>query len=265
MSITYAGQPLCVPTPEAQEWVERNLSVQDLFLWERDGWPGDSRSHWTIGSGQAPPRIKLGSLYWPTGASRFSVGYYIVTTPELNLIRNACYSGSVFSAQPLEIVFPQPPSRAAPRRVFKPDMWMLPPRPLASYGMDRYWLLILVDDRYFWWRKTSDLSITEGTTTWATFYADIADALGITITVDAVEAAYVKPPEILNVDNEYLPPLLDTVAYSVGQRIVRTLDGRVLARNYTNSKSHLVRLMNEEPFVGPGGIQHLTHPGRFFT
>lgn len=265
MSITYAGQPLCVPTPEALDWVEKNLSTQDLFMWERDSWPGDSRSHWTIGSGQAPPRIKLGSLYWPTGASRFACGYYLVATPELNLIRNACYQGSEFGPQPLEIVFPVPPTRPASRRAFKPLMWMLPPRPLESYGGDRYWMLTLVDDRYFWWMKTSTITISEGTTTWADLYTDIADALGITITIDEVHASYLTPPAILDVDNEYLPPLLDTIAYSVGQRIVRTLDGRVLAKNYTNSKNNLIRLFHEEPFVRSGGLQHLAPIGRFFT
>jgi hypothetical protein len=97
-------------------------------------------------------------------------------------------------------------------------------------------LLTLVDERFYWWFKSAEIEVTGGTTTWAELYAAIGTALGITITADEVPAAYLKPPTALTSRHDALPVLLDAVASSVGQRVVRRLDGSVLALNSTSSR-----------------------------
>jgi hypothetical protein len=87
------------------------------------------------------------------------------------------------------------------------------------------WLVTLVDVRYWWWYKAAQIEVTSSSEPWATFIAAIASALGATITVPTVPAAYLNPPTDLTVRNDPLPIVLDAAAYSIGMRLVANLDG----------------------------------------
>ena len=88
MEFKYADQSLIL-LDEDQEyltWLERNLSLEDAPLfggrhlvaaddafwqpWSNHRFaPGMPRSNWS----NRPPRIKINSLWWPSGASRWAV------------------------------------------------------------------------------------------------------------------------------------------------------------------------------------------------
>ncbi len=136
----------------------------------------------------------------------------------------------------------------------------LPPRPLTQTpDGPNLWLLTLVDDRYFWWFKGAVLSITAGTTTWSQLYADLATALGVTIDVDTIPSAYLKPDADLALSYESLPTILDVVSFSVGQRIVRQLDGTVRAWNAAAARDAVTTQLDALPVTAKlaGGVYSL--------
>ncbi len=168
--------------------------------------------------------VELGRLSWPAGAGRWACGHWLADTDTLADIRAA---GAPGSALPLVI--------DDGTRSITTSLYLLPPRPLALCGGDpALYLLTLVDDRFFWHWRTSAVAVTGGTTTWAQLFAGVASALGITVTPDAIDADYLKPAPQFTSYYEDLPTLLDAAAASVGQRIVRRLDGTVLSQGGAN-------------------------------
>jgi len=167
------------------------------------------------------------------------VGHWLVDDNTLTQIRAVVYGGSGYSAQPLVMQWTNPQNGREVSRI-SPSLWMLPPRPLAQTvpgqsGVSMS-LLTLVDDRYWWWNRSGQLTVNEGTTTWAQLYAEVGTILGVTINVDTVPNSYLKPSAQLAENNfVYMPPTLDAIAYYCGQRITRGLDGTVRARNPVNA------------------------------
>jgi hypothetical protein len=175
-----------------------------------------------------PGPVRVGKLYWPWGAQRPAVGHYLTTTDDLTTIREAVYPTTTTVVTGDLVLDDGTASVTAP-------LWMLPPRPLGQVGSDNgLWLLTLVDDRFWWWTKAATVAAQS---TWAALYEEIEDALGVTITVDTVPAAYLTPPADLAGRYAALPVLLDAVAASVGQRVVRAFDGTVTAQNPTTART----------------------------
>lgn len=229
--ISFAGVYLNSTDGPLATQLEGLLSPADLYDFTRVVYPGEPLASLGVSSfsRQRPP--KLGRLYWPQSASRFAVGYFIVTNNELSLIRQNVYTSSGGS-----VSTPQPFILNDGKRSLTTNLWMLAPRPITQIqGNNDGWLLTLVDDRYWWWQTNSNITVNLGTTNWTDLYSSIGTALGVTITVDTVPSAYVQPPDDFTVGYDYLPPLLDAVARSVGQRIVRAFDGSVRAWNAVNS------------------------------
>jgi hypothetical protein len=224
-------------------WVEANISTLDLFEWWKKVLPGSVRLDFLGRPGVIDnlPRIKIGVLHWPRSASRWAVAHFIVSTTRLNQINAAVGTGTP-AAQTLSITWTDGKTGNQTASI-SPKLYMLPARPLSAIdpstpGLTRAWLLTLVDERFWWWQKsTGALTVTENTTTWAQLYTSLGSALGVTITADAVNANYMKPSGILAAPYEPVPAILDAVAFSCGQRIVRKLDGTVLARNAVNAAS----------------------------
>lgn len=229
MALTYGGIPLHVATPEEVGWIERNISVRDIYELNYPSWPSCS---------QCPPpgkvpynRIDLGRLWWPVGASRWAVGHFLASEAAVQALRPLVYvaTDEVENLyQPLELVM-----GSGENRTVETDLYMLPPRPLAQFSAaNGLHLLTLVDARFFWWVKATAITVTENTTTWTALYDAIAAALDIEIEPDDIAAAYLYPSGLLaQPPNEFIPPLLDAVAASIGQRIVRQLDGTVITQN----------------------------------
>lgn len=227
--IQYAGVDLLEAPDSLREWVRANIDPSDLPPYTTHWWPGKNLSHLPFRPPAPPRKIELNTLWWPTGASRFAVGWYLADEGLLTSIRDVTESplGSDHAASNLVLDDGTDSVTVS--------MWMLPAIPLQQIGADGLYLLPLVDERYFWWQKGAEITVLGGTTTWAQLYTAIATGLDISITLDAVESAYLRPHAELTTRYDSLPLLLDAVAYSTGRRIVRTMAGTVRAWKPANA------------------------------
>lgn len=229
---SYAGVDLGDPDgTEIGEWIVDNIHPQQLYPLAYQTWPAFWRNGPVMNITPEIPRpVKISSLFWPFTASRFAQGNFVVTTTMLNSIRTAAYRYG--AAQACEFIFDDGDNSLTTY------LWMLPATPIqqALPGSDM-WLLTLVDDRYYWWGQSVNLDVTEGITTWNDLYETIGDYLGITIDVDPVASDYGVPLSAYTTGSRPLPLILDAIAFSVGQRIVRGFDGSVTAQNATTALS----------------------------
>lgn len=182
-----------------------------------------------------PGPNKPGTLLWPCwGASRFALGWFLANDAQLALIRPQAYAGNTNVALPLVVADGR-------QSITLSQMFLLPPRPLAQPGggTGGLWLLPIVDGRFWWWYSASSISVTAGTTTWATLFASLASALGIALTVPTIATAYLKPSGTLGRAYEALPLLLDAAADSCGLRLVANYDGTFALVDPVTSKATL--------------------------
>lgn len=221
MSVSFGGVALIAPTDAILDSVNRHLSVADIPTFTAPCWSG-------LGGRKADYADLVkpcdpGRLRWPTGASRWATGYFLMSSGQRTAI-NALVKPTLVSATapvPLTLTI------GDGTRTISTTMYALASRPLLQFGTETVWLLTLVDVRYWWWTKTAAIAITAGTTAWSDLVSSIGTALGETLTLSTVDADYLKPHPDLATNFEYLPPLLDAVAYSIGRRVVRSLDGTV--------------------------------------
>lgn len=225
--IAYAGVSLGVATVEVAAWVEQNLSVADVVEFAPRTTPGLGLLAVPWCAPRPPGPVRPGRLYWPWGAQRYAVGHYLTTSDDLATIRDVVYPGDGY--EPADLVLDDETTSVTA------EMWMLPPRPLGQVGEDTgLWLLTLVDERFFWWQQAAAI---EAQVSWTALYGAIGTALGAVITVDTIVGAFLTPPESLASTYHALPVLLDAVAASVGQRIVRGYDGSVTAQNAASART----------------------------
>jgi hypothetical protein len=243
-ALTYGGVPLALPAPEVL--IDR-AAFGELDGVHRPFWTGLTRDPHDLD--YAPIRTpELNRLYWPRMASRFAVGYFLANEAQMAAIRSQAITGDSRGVIALPFV------GSDGNGVIETDLyligearplyqWDTNPDAVASPGENLY-VLTLVDERYWWMSKTAQIAVTSQQS-WETLYAAIATALGISITVDTIPAAYLSPAQELTSKYHYLPPLLDAVAYSCGQRIIRTLDGSVIAQNASSAQAANTILYNE--------------------
>ena len=243
MAVSYAGANLIAFTAEMAAIVESRISLEDVLEFQADLiWPGKNITNWTF-PGHLPNRgVRVGSLYWPTGASHYALSHWIVDDQTLNQISQQVYSEGSYLAgayQPQPLVISQCDPFGNVINSITASMFLISAHPLFQIpGMLGMWLLTLVDDRYWWWlRDTGSIQIVEDTTTWVNLFTDLGAALDVTITTDPIPSAYLYPSIGFTANYERSPIMLDAVAYNVGQRIVRQLNGTVLSRNPVNALS----------------------------
>jgi hypothetical protein len=232
--ISYGG--VFLPSPTADDVARVRAAVDPARLWEfelRLAPPPPAASGTALPARSwLPGPVELGRLTWPYGAARWAFAHYLCDSASLSIIRAAAYAGGALAPLPLVL--------DDGTRSVTTSLYLLPARPLDQCDSGPgFHLLTLVDARYFWWFQAAVITITEGTTAWADLYGAVGSALGVTINYDQIPTAYLKPPAALAVSYGPLSLLLDAVADSVGQRIVRRLDGTVLARNAVNGAAQL--------------------------
>lgn len=244
--LTYAGIPLIASTRDEENWVEQNLPARGIVESAVHYWQGQ-RVVFRPMVWDVPLRpVRLGQLYWPRGASQWAVGHFLATEDQLDAIL-AQVNATAYQSAPLVM--------GDGENEISTNLWLLPSRPLVQAGGRGLYVLTLVDDRFFWWAAdTGAMTVTEGATDWPGVYADLAGDLGITIAVDPIPAAYLRPGRGLTSQFDAVPPLLDAVAYSVGQRIVRNLDGSVQALNWSSSNALLRADLADNPPKFTGGL-----------
>lgn len=222
-------------------WVAHNIRPETLFPLAAKFWPGSINDTPIFEQTAWPYRpVTIGTLYWPWSASRFAHGHFVVDDARLKQIRTAAYSTT---GKPSVQVFKMNDGTG---QIVSTKLWMLPALPLATAAEaagigGSLWLLTLVDDRYWWWDTFLDYTVTAGTTAWTDLYNAVGTALDVTITADAIPSAYGTPTVDYSTTDRPVPPYLDAIAFSVGQRIVRALDGTVKAQNYATAAANSVK------------------------
>lgn len=243
--LTYADIPLTVVTPEMAESIETHLSIQDIYPWDarflspgRGGF-GLLAQEWY----NRPP--KIGRLLWPTGASRWAIGLYVVTGDQLDEIQ------SNIEDDPAPLVIGDGDTSVTAY------LKSLAPRQLVGIPyVDGLWLLPLVDSRYFLWQlKTGNIVIDESVS-WNSLFLQVAEGAGIDLTGDEISDLYGTAPITLTGIDEPIGPYLDYVAQSVGFRIVYALDGSAYAMSVeTAGQVQADNLENNtHPLMGGPGI-----------
>lgn len=259
--LKYANVKLLTPDASTRKQLAYWLKPADIWHFVRRHWPGFGMDNLPF---QSAPEIsfELNRLYWPTGAARWGIFWGLVDRPRLEEIRAAVFPTASYQSAELSITADSP---SATGSGIATQMWMLPARPIHEIGPLRrreMSLITLVDERFFWWNVASAITVSGGSTTWAQLYASIGSALGVSIQVDSVPDAYLKPSEELASDYGRLPTLLDATAYSVGQRIVRQFDGTVRAWNVTDSDQSLIDQLGQSSGLKQlaGGLMDLKTP-----
>lgn len=233
--ITYNGLPVGSTQgsePTIGRWIAQNIRPEEIFPVASPQWPGFLTGGPVLNQTPYPwDHVAIDRLWWPWGASRFAHVHVVVDDFTLGLIRNDAYSNQKYKALTFTM------DDGAYQTPISTNLWMLPARPLstAAPGGNALYLLTLVDDRYFWPETSLQYAVTVGTTAWTDLYTAIQAALGITINADPINAAYGKPTLDYVATYQNTAMILDAVALSVGQHIVRKLDGTVLAQNPTTA------------------------------
>jgi hypothetical protein len=248
VSITFAGVPLLLEDPghEFQTWLERSLSANDMRLWGNEpvgvraglqNARGDEAPRIGLCSPNwpTPPRMKLNSLWWPTGATRWARGLFLADRPLLTKIWEAI--GGIVADEWPDSGSPQkgtllieedrfyPSAHDIPRKI-NTEMYLLTPRDCVfGGGTAKGYLLPLVDARYFW--QFRDSGDTSGITEWDGLFDWLFYCLGIS--ADAPDSTGFGKPDPLEMLRPYenAATMLDVAAASCGCRVVRDLDGTV--------------------------------------
>ena len=254
MPVTLAGVPLCLFGRGAGEFVNRYCPWDIPAHFNPDATRNGLQGlPWTVPPPEPAPRV--GVLRWPTGATRWATAHFLVSDAELDVFdafsSTQLWSATGPTARELKLI------DGTTHGSITTDMYALPVRPLgtprdypgASGTSDLgLHLLTLVDERYFWWWQSAN--ITAGGS-WADLFEEIADGLGITITLDtAVDGAFEAPDLSWAVGRQPLPVLLDAAAQAIGRRVVRQRDGTVLIQTYTEAKTAQDLVLAEDRTAG---------------
>jgi hypothetical protein len=239
MPVTYGGITLEVASVEVQDWITANITLRDILEFSRRYWPGSRCPRLTYDPPPPERPIRLGSLYWPKGASRFAVAHFLATDDQVTALRATCYTPEGSAPQRFSMIALDANGNLIGR--VDPYLYMLPPHPIQSQYLPNQqpgqWLLTLVDQRFFWRQlSTGVIEVTEGVTLWSDVYNDLATAIGAPIVTDMQASPYLKPSVFISSKYSEVTQIMDAVAYNCGQRIVRDLAGNVHGYG-TNSSS----------------------------
>lgn len=271
---SYAGVPLCVPTPEVQEWVDGLIPLLDL----RDVEPShrwSAKNLVGVGSlvptGSAEPRV--GQLFWPTGATRWAVGRFLATGDQVQLIKKAVFGPNLdesYKSKDLILQADADSTNAAAggrgTRITA-SLHCLPPRPLAGLtldtsktGTDRdLYLLTLVDARYFWqWAAISLDGGTEDTPReWSDAFSAVAGALGVGLSPGSISGDYGKlePDSSLFTNEENAARILDALLANTGRVLVAKFDGTFEVQEIIDNRNAVkTERARWEPVRTAGGV-----------
>lgn len=238
MAISFAGVELLLEDQDGElmKFLDHYLPVEDLRIWSKAQVFNNTRSC-RIGSIALPnypqdSRIKLNTLYWPTGATRWAYIHCLAS----DSIKEAILDDLNGENEPRILSITDDLSRP-----IQTSMYMLPPRPLTCVELtpddsgENAWLLTFVDERYFWQFKTvGDLQLSSRST-WDSVISRLETVSGLTIDRNDIPAAYQSPNAcLLGKYKANLASVMDTVAHSIGCRLVRGIDESVSMLEWKN-------------------------------
>lgn len=263
--LTFAGIDLVVPP---DNYPQVSVRVDDLFQRPLAASPTTMEEAWYVNHRDfTRSLIEVGSLVWPTGASRWAIGLFLATSEQLEGIASASRLNGEGSHGIRKVTSDLETLRGrlemctgtgADAPVLSVDMWMLPPIPVHQVPtqetentfnyplkhLNGLWVIPLVDDRYFWWQKTIYTAKVPLCSTWAETLTGILEAGKIPAgTIEETPMAYGPCPEIFrNVTNETRTPLLlDVMTAAINRKITLGYDGKVRAPSAKFSESENAR------------------------
>ena len=274
--LRFAGVDLLMPDDSGQlsEWLrnyqplENTQIASEMIPRTSDNWRGRYSAHTAtpgIPKFNWPdcPQLGLNQLYWPTGASRWSMFFGLVDTERKDAILAATgpqTAGTLILGdsrlKPSDIETQTATGGYLKVKVddewlfaLGTEMYLLPPRPISASddtgGIPGLWLIPLVDVRYHWqFKHAGELDLGS----WDDAYSGLATQLGVSVSHDTVNANYFTPnsTELSRLYGS-APVLLEVVAANTGQRIVRQVDGTVSAELSTSAESTLDSNLNGNP------------------
>lgn len=262
---TFAGVPLIVPSAQILSFVEDHgqfkpesyfripnngkLDGQDIYF---DNYDRDPYRH-----------MKLGSLYWPTGASNFAAGFFLITSSDLEKLPGydtLGFTDSLDTKGGLRSTISKEEYKAGKLVMqntdipFSAKMYMLPPRPLIQIVTPAYndnvqlrgkipmshlealWVLPLVDERYWWWWHTSGEMSLKTCTSWQGLFVSLFKNMGYDLhqlLISEIPSKYLYPNKVFRSQYSSLkvPLLLDTIAHSCNSRIISKFNGQLLVEH----------------------------------
>lgn len=267
MTLSYAGIGLPLSTPQLEDWLEA-VAPRDFYEWANYwNFEGNDLAYLPTPVLPEPPPFKIGKLYWPTGATRPAWFHFVVDDVRLAQIRAAV--GDPRTAKNLVM------SDGRTGKTVTASMYMLPPIPLTQFGTPGApfdspptgvardgWLVTLTDQRFYWyWRRGA----VGAPVSWTDLFTALGVILGVGITVDAVNSAYLTPS--VKWKSYYQPAntVLDAAADQVGQVVVVALDGTVRTVNWETAKAASDAYLLS-PTVDPvvsGGLLDLADVGAY--
>lgn len=225
MSIRYAGIPL-TPSSAASEaagawWHSHRISDFDF-----QGYFVQNIQHLPTPYFPKREEPRIGVLHWPTGADRFATCHLIATGAEITKLRQAV--GTAPTPQPL--IFDDGTTQITT------DLWWVGTHPISQRGDGKeLYLLILVDERYFWW-QSGTAETPSSADSWEDLFEQLFVTLGVTATIETVDPAYLTPNmSRWAIGVQPIPVVIQAAANTVGMRVVRDLDGSVRVVNYTTA------------------------------
>lgn len=261
--LTYNGVELSLNTPEITQWLESDAAILSGRSLERVllDYPGPAHDSWAWIRTEGMPAPRIGTLYWPNGASRWSVGYFLATTTQLDAIEA---TSEYNPAEPHEFKmgFPlddAPEDPADDINLITTDLYLLAPIPLAyTDGAATLYLLVFVDSRFFWrWKEIDieelnspfELPVNGGNPVTWTYWHELVSLL-----VEAVEPNETNEPvtsegylaadmtQIMaksETNDRFRPAseMLDMVVANINSRVMRLYNGGIKIRNWVAGDS----------------------------
>lgn len=230
MSLTFAGVPLSVWTPDWDRFCSTSIPLDEYRPFSAADWYWRDLSPLNLPPPPVLPPVRPGVLWWPRGASRWATAHLAVTNDMLAAIRGVVGLPRESGGSVGELVYYDGQGTGPVSAL----MHLLPPRPISGpftrregpVGENYSWLMTLVDDRYFWWFRP--VKIETRPSSWADLFAKLSLALSITLTGDTdIPAVFGQPSSRWVVKEAPAGVLLDAAAECVGRRVVRRLDGTV--------------------------------------
>jgi hypothetical protein len=187
------------------------------------------------------PHLRLGDWFYPYGASRWSVFRYLASSTQAKAMLEATQGRLARTFRFVNM--PQGAGQRGGRLAeftLESQMYMLPPRSMSEHagGYDGLYMITLVDERYYW--QTTPCSLTlNHETTWDNLITTIAASLNVDIQYSEIPEEYGQPEP----DSQFwcrfenAPALLDAVAYNLGRRVIRNLDGTIELLTFGQSGS----------------------------
>lgn len=255
--------PLVLPTPDVLQQIDQAVYVGEVEpFW--NNLPEYGLNALCRPYGQPPVFLGMPSQFigqwrhFPTGASRWSYGFFLAATDQYNQIIQTAYGSNGDQINPLALVMQAEGQVSAEQ--FYTQVFLLTARPLfrlpptnttlssqipgsspasnSAQSIDGLYLCLFVDQRYYW--QQVPVPSLQDSVPWiyntiqaptAAQFSDLinalknTDCLNITlIQPDPINAAYLYPSNQFNrLEGQSAPRVLDSLLQNVGQKFVWSL------------------------------------------